>query len=319
MNPVIKSFLLNKLDGAVEYKDGIKAKCFFHSEVTPSFFVYYSSEVNEWFYNCFGCNSSDRRKSGSLYKLIRLLNGPLQNIQKPKYAPVRKSEEKEEVAYYDDITVGMGSDYQFYRGRGVSDVISDLFRFKVVYGPEPAAVMPVYTHHRYVGYVKRYLNPGMKYKYELQSGCDFSKALWGYDRCDKSKPTIVTEGILDAACWWSEGIQAVALIGKKWGHKLDLIKTLENVYYLPDNGDPESFQTFRELQKEHRGWVIFIPRKFKDSSEYKSAGGSLKKLLLTFYPTLDSVLTHPEYLNSSTVVVTVPTLAECSATLNGLQ
>lgn len=156
------------------------------------------------------------------------------------------------------------------------------FKFKMVYGDYPAAVMPVYTDHRYVGFVKRFLAPEKnRSKYQLQKGSDFTSALWAFDDCNPLKTTIVTEGIIDAACWWTRGYQAVALVtGKQWRHKTKYLSKLTCPLYVPDNGDPHSLDTFYNIHKQFPGALCFIPRRYKDTSDFVTSGGQLDSLIL---------------------------------------
>lgn len=272
MNDYVYQFLLEKLDSANPYREGIKACCPFHGEDTPSFFVFHadSSRATGWFFKCHGC-----RKSGSLYYLLQRLNGPVDQIVKPVYdgSFSRRDDDEDTVPYLPDITKGMTVDFSYYMARGISAEVCAKFGFKAV-PLEPSIVMPVYTRYRYRGYVKRSLDPFITYRYMLQIGGVFDDALWGWDAINKDEPVIVTEGIIDAACWWTAGYQAVALItGKKWEGKLHLLSQLKQPYYVPDNGDGDSFDSFLRLHIKNPGRMIFIPPEYKDTSDVIASQG----------------------------------------------
>lgn len=274
----IQNFLLSRLKKISPYKSGYRAICPFHYEDTPSFFVFKSDRDSGWYYKCFGC---DTHASGTLYNLLKRLDGPFYTIPQPKVIHGHRADKQAEIeAFTPDITDSFYTNFDYYVSRGISIEVATRFRFKVVFGEYPAAVMPVYTRYKYVGYVKRFTDPNTKQRYQLQPGCDFSKALWAFDEINPQLPTIVTEGIIDAACWWTQGVQAVALVtGKKWESKLNLLQTLKTPIYTPDNGDINSLTSFRSLHLAHHGRYLFIPRRFKDTSEFVTSGGDLKTLL----------------------------------------
>jgi hypothetical protein len=260
----VYKFLNSKLDSVRDYKGGLKSCCPFHDERTGSFFVYYYDKYNNWFYKCFGCDAK-----GSLHNLMYRMKGPIEFVLKPIFSGVWEDPEEDQFKpQMADYTKGMLDDFEYLNFRGVSSDVCKLFGFKLAL-EQPAIVFPVYFEHSFRGAMRRYLNPDIKYRYEIDSSADFDDALWGYDVIDPEIPTIVTEGIIDAACWISNGIPAVALMGKKWRGKTEALKALSYPIFVPDNYDDGSIDMCLSLLMGcRRGTVAYIPPGYKDTSQW---------------------------------------------------
>lgn len=234
--------------------------CPFHDEKTPSMHI---NEVDNgvWVFYCFGCN-----EYGTINKLLNKIGSdhflaPIGTHNNGKLIiPFNPMEH-----FRLDFTKGFSFYYNYYRSRGITKNICDKFSLKFDFYYN-RAVMPVYTHNKFMGAIFRNLNPD-EIKYSIQDDMKTSIALWGYDKLDKNKKVYITEGIIDAACFWSQGLQAVALIGKNWKEKAYLLKGM-HVVCVPDNSDPQSFKTFEGLRRELDGEFCFVPRGYKDVSEY---------------------------------------------------
>lgn len=263
MNTTVKSTLLNKLHKASEYKDGIKATCPFHDEVTPSFFIFY--KWNKWLFKCHGCG-----KSGTLEYLLFRLKLP-SSMSKMEFH--QNDTESYETLYKLDYTIGFPRIYDYFNTRGINNETCKVFGFCFDIST-PSAVMPVYFNSRFKGTIRRNLNPNNKIRYIIEKNMDIGRTLWGYDYVSRDKPVVLTEGIIDAAVLWSYNIQAIALIGKTYEHKLGHLKTLNSPLLLPDNGDKASFDNFLNLQK-HMPYATFLllPPDVKDISEFYQKKG----------------------------------------------
>lgn len=247
--------LLIKLKGALWYKGSIKACCLFHDEITPSMFI--SQGEDAWFYYCFGCN-----KGGHINHIFKILKIDFLFPEKPKHQLKKKTEFI--IPIKQDETLGFPDIYEYFIFRGVSKEICKKFKFKFSLD-ENAAIMPVYTNRIYMGYIARYLTGKIRYK--ISSGMVVKRSLWAFDAVDKTKPTYVVEGIIDAAILWSHGKQAIALLGKQWKEKLDLLEVLEQPIFLPDNFDVDSHRIFMEMKRKIGGRIIYLPPKYKDIGE----------------------------------------------------
>lgn len=250
--------LFLKLRGALWYKGSIKACCLFHDEVTPSMFI--SEKEDAWFYYCFGCN-----KGGHLNHIFRLLKIDFLFPEKPKQ---KKQGPKEFIIpIRQDETLGFPPIYDYFISRGVSREICEKFKFKFSFD-ENAAIMPVYTNRIYMGYIARYLTGPVRYK--ISPGMIVKRALWAFDAVDRTKPTYVVEGIIDAAILWSHGKQAVALLGKQWKDKIDFLESLEAPIFLPDNFDADSHKIFMDMKRKMGGKIVYLPPTIKDIGEVHS-------------------------------------------------
>lgn len=277
MHTQVEDFVLTSLSKAAHWKSEIRACCPYHTEDTPSFFLFPGDDEFYWF-KCFGCG-----KAGSLYGLVKHLGGTflLHLIKKPAYDPEksRKKEESNGDSYRVDGTVGWPALYDYYNSRGIPDQICRRFRFRHdLYAHR--AVMPIYTGRRYKGYIARNLDPGLP-RYYIESGINLRQAVWAYDELDFKQPTIITEGQIDGATWWTVGYQAVALLGKNWQTKLDLLKRLEKPICVPDN-EATSLDTFHELARVLCGQLVYVPHQFKDTNEAFLKGVHLPGLLYDF-------------------------------------
>lgn len=270
MDKEIHKFLLANLSDAQPYREGLKSRCPFHSENTGSFFIYFadSKGYSGWFFKCHGCDVA-----GRLQTLLKKLSAPAMFVEFMRKTNAIRTvgPVTEDVEYKPDNTIGYLEDYTYFQQRGVCDEISKRFSFKMDFRG-PAAIFPVLFNHKYCGFLRRNLDPTLP-KYIFADDLRADTSLWGFDdACSvggtNGKPVLITEGILDAACWWSIGIPAVALLGNKWKNKLDSLRKLSRPYCLPDNGDPNSLKTFYELSIALCCPMYFIPPEFKDTSEW---------------------------------------------------
>lgn len=259
----VYEFILDRLSFAKDYKGGILACCPFHNENTPSFFVYFDSKhKQQWWYKCHGCELS-----GSLNTLLRRLHGhQFVKTEREIISEYKNDDGVVETVQLFDDTMGYPEDFRFYNQRGIASRVAKMFGFRFdLYGP--AAIMPIYTNEQYLGYVRRNLDPTMP-RYHLSAGMDLSKVLWGLDAVDTSLPVYITEGIIDAACIWSYGKQAVSLVVKgSYEHKLELLELLKYPRIVPDN-DKVGLSTANELAVRLGAPMVFIPAGYKDVSEY---------------------------------------------------
>lgn len=258
----VVALLVSKLHG-VRWKGGqLKACCPFHDEATPSFTMGESPEGICLFY-CFGCG-----RGGTINSVCWKLgiNYRVQIQQKARVAP--KPDEEEPFELYKVCTVeGFPAIYDYYLSRGISEEICLKFNFRFDLH-QNTAILPVTTNNFYLGYIRRHLDPSSSVRYEIQRGMPISRALWGFDFLDLKQPTYIMEGIIDAAIFWSQGLQAVALCNKTWTHKTSLLQQLEDPIVVPDNYDPKSLETFNEIRKKIGGRIEFIPLPYKDAGEY---------------------------------------------------
>ena len=254
-------YLLHKLPLCTIYKEGTKSSCVYHSDKTPSLFVYFDAKHHfQYWFKCHGCG-----ETGSLNKLLKKLHGYHLLRDEVKFIPQNK---KTFTKYEIDITLGFPRFYTYFRERGIIDTISKRFGFCMDFY-HPGAVMPVYTDGLYKGYVRRNLNPTLP-KYYISSGMDVANVIWGLDDVDESLPVYVTEGIIDAACLWSAGYQAVALISKESSkNKYFRLRKLCKPIFIPDN-DKSGLRTASEFVRELGADVYFIPKEYKDVSEWRT-------------------------------------------------
>jgi DNA primase len=256
------NFLLARLPQSRPYQGGVKSSCVYHSDRTPSFFVYYDHKwKKQWWFKCQGCG-----ETGSLNKLLKKLQA--HHLLLPETRFIRPDKEEDFPIYKLDVTIGFHRYYEYFRERGVSDSVSERFGFCMDFYA-PGAVMPVYTDGRYHGYVMRNLDDRLP-KYHISAGMDVSKVIWGLDDVNESETVYVTEGIIDAACLWSAGYQAVALISKEsFKSKYHRLQGFCNTVLVPDN-DKSGLATARELAREIGASIEFVPHEFKDVSEWRT-------------------------------------------------
>jgi len=259
----IKADLLNRLHDAREYRDGIKACCPYHDERTPSFYVSYYEKAGGIIGKCFGCG-----KAVSLNGLLIYLRSTLRHVIDPtiqRHAPQRESES----VYRLDETVGYAMDEYPFAQRGIAGNVVQRFGFRVDYYT-PALVFPVYYQYAYRGWIKRLLDPEAPFKYKIETSLPVLDIVWGYeDAIDSESDTVyVTEGIIDAACLWSTGRAAIALLGKH-PHKLKSLglPSAKQWCLLPDNGDDKSLQSFLDTSRDLCAQIAFLPPEFKDVSD----------------------------------------------------
>lgn len=267
----VERYLMYSLKSPRFYRGEIKACCPFHDEDTPSFFVYDSSD--QFFYHCFGCGAK-----GTLGRLLRHQNQYeiAQLLPADKVYRKEKPDDPQEV-FRLDSTRGFADVYDYFQSRGLSADFCKEWGFKMDL-LSPAAIMPVYTRHRYKGFIARSLHPAHTVRYYIEPNMDIASSLWGFDRLDAAKPVYITEGIIDAATMWMEGRQAVALCGKRWEGKADLLKPFECVC-IPDNGDIQSMRLFTDLANYVGGRVLRLPYQYKDVNEYALAGDDFDEFL----------------------------------------
>lgn len=268
----VEAKILSRLEKARYYKESIKACCPFHHEKTPSFTV--GEKDGVILFHCFGCG-----ESGTINKLLRHLDIDF----RINYASKKSTFLYEVVDKTPSVRRDLSASYSFFDDyflyRGISKSIIKKFNFRFRFH-NPAAVLPVYTKKLFKGFIYRNLTPGMT-KYEIQEDMAIKESLWGFDACDKTRPTVITEGIIDAAVLWSHGIQSVALIGKNWQDKLDLIKEFKKLYCMYDNGDIHSFNSFDRLRRSVCGSFFLVPPRYKDIGEMAQENPSeLKNYLL---------------------------------------
>lgn len=236
--------------------------CPWHDETVPSFFVFFYHKQQAWFYKCHSCG-----KSGSLdYFLSKkgLVNHF--SFYKPESVINQISEDYK----------GFWKDYDYAISRGISKEVCERYDFRFLFSPL-ALVMPIYDLGKYQGKVCRLIdNP--KIRYQLDPSIQVSKTFWGWDVINKNDPVYVTEGIIDAACFITEGKQSIALLGKNYREKLDRLRTLSYPIYVPDNGDPRSFKLMLDLAIETNGTCHFIDPKYKDKSDEVTRNESLQFL-----------------------------------------
>ena len=259
--PEVVTHLFSTLDSPSFYRGDIKACCPYHDESTPSMFVYEKDEQFRFY--CFGCNAS-----GSVRKLIKKLKGHHLLDLVPEDQPhVRRTDKSEIVETYRlDSTRGFAPVSYYFQARGLSEEFCNAWGFKMdLY--TPAGVMPVYTRHKYKGYIARSIDPRCKIRYYIEPNMDIARSIWGLDKLDPSRKVFVVEGIIDAASIWMAGGQAVALLGKKWHTKIDLLQNY-NLICVPDNGDAKSIETFQELTLQTSGMTAFVPYQYKDVNQF---------------------------------------------------
>lgn len=261
----INLFLMQKLEKPRPYKSGIKACCPFHQEDTPSFFVFYSDKFYGWFWKCHGC--PPEKSSGSLHNLLYRLSGPIELAVRPEFQSRTRYEEPVS-RHLPDSTLGLPDIVDYYVTRGISEEIAKRFKFKQIMGEQPAAVMPIYFDKQYRGHVRRYLDPRIPYRYEMESLANLTDVIWGWDYINTEETVVITEGIIDAAVFWTHGIQAVALVtGKKWSGK-EYLHHLTDPICVPDNGDQHSVDSFFQMALKLGGRLAFIPPEYKDASDF---------------------------------------------------
>lgn len=264
----VKSFILRTFDQVQPYKEGFKLCCPFHSEVTPSLFIYYWDKKAHWFYKCHGCGDS-----GTIRSFLYKTKGPFETVHIFFPLPgIKTADVLESVgSNLMDITSTLADDYTYFKYRGIDSIISRFFKFKHSYSPE-MAVMPIYMDWEYKGSVSRLIDPQMNYKYYIQPGTPIDKILWGLDLAkemqQKYKTDIfITEGIIDAACLWSIGLPAVAFCGSPKDSNSKKLLQFKNKIWIPDNDKSKSIETFSELSKKYGGNLFFLPPYYKDVSE----------------------------------------------------
>lgn len=251
--------LFNKLSKARWYRDSIKACCPFHDEDTPSFGINEMPDGRIGFY-CFGCG-----EGGIINRIFRELNIDYYIKYDTEFLPKKLAEKISPYDRYRVNTLGFPKIYDYYLSRGISEDICNKFDFRFDLG-DNCAVMPVYTKRRYLGWIKRHTRGEIRY--EIEIGMPVGHALWGYDQVDPEKETFIMEGIIDAAIFWSQGHQAIALCNKTYKHKIPLLRELRKPVMVPDNYDPLSLETFNDLRKEIGGILEYIPLPAKDAGEY---------------------------------------------------
>jgi len=110
-------------------------------------------------------------------------------------------------------------------------------------------------------------------------------SLYGINKVQKEKTVLITEGLTDCLCAWSQGIPAVTSTGgaisfqKEWK---DLLCDKEIIILL-DADEAGGKGTARILNILPNAKVVFLPEKkgCKDVSDFIFHGGDLQKLLQT--------------------------------------
>lgn len=258
----VLDYLLSRLPLAKPYQTGVKSSCVYHADRTPSFFVYFDyKHKQQWWFKCHGCG-----ETGSVNKLLKKLQAHHLLLPEAKYIHESK---RQAMVHKVDTTIGFHRNYEYFRSRGITDDISKRFGFCMDYYT-PGAVMPIYTDGRYQGYIRRNLDTSMP-KYHISPGTDISNVIWGLDDVDESEPVYVTEGPIDAACLWSAGYQAVALVSKEsFKSKYHRLQRFCNTVLVPDN-DRAGLATAKQLAREIGASIEFVPRQFKDVSEWRTS------------------------------------------------
>lgn len=262
MEQHIVTELFKKLDRPRWYRDQIKACCPFHDERTPSFSVGEVDGVPLFF--CFGCG-----ESGTINRLLAHI-GSQYRVKLPEIKHRREQKEPDTKSIYRfDYTQYWPIYNDYFYERGISEDICAKFNFRFNFDGN-SAIMPVYTESYFKGYIGRNLDPQLP-RYYISDDMNIKRSIWGYDEIDFNKEVFIFEGIIDAATAWSNGQQAIALLGKAWKTKLDLLRELKKPVMVPDN-DKVSFESFRELRATIGGLFHFVPPKFKDYNEWYLSG-----------------------------------------------
>jgi len=243
----------------------VQACCPFHSERTPSFFIFNSENPNYkgWFFKCHGCG-----ESGTLNRLLKRF-GYHKQLDTHYKTPTRDARPVE-TPFKFDTSVGYPKYYDYFQSRGVSNIVVDLFGFRFDFAI-PAAVLPVYTDFTYYGFIRRALDSSYP-KYIIESGMDISHCLFGFDNCDPKNHTFVVEGIIDAACLWSQGKQAVAIIGTKFEPKINHLAKLEKITYIPDNDSSGLITAQKFIKTFPHANIKLLPARLKDISDAVVSG-----------------------------------------------
>lgn len=289
LEPQIEAYLSARLPGYTPYREGFKAQCLWHDEKTPSMFVYFDTKHDlGWWMKCQGCG-----ESGSINKLLKRVGA--HHLLVTETRKIKVVRDKVEV-YRFDFTKSLPRHYWYFRQRGITDAVSERFGFCFDYSV-PGGVMPLYCDHIYRGFIRRNLDP-REPRYHISRGVDISESMWGFDAAHESnsKTIFITEGIIDAACLWSAGYAAIALLGKNWEAKVDLLRNL--VYAQPDrllvcvpDNDTVGLRNFKALAKRLPARLYTLPTQFKDVSDWATAAPS------DFYRTIKKTLglSRPEH------------------------
>lgn len=256
----ILEFLSKELDKCSEYREGIVACCPFHDELTPSFFVFLYDDV--FFFKCQGCE-----KSGTLHFLLKYLKGYSLLPYLPKLKQIERVDKPATVEspFRCDTSIGFPKYWGYFNDRGISDETCSKFGFVFDFR-RVMAIMPVYTEHQYKGYIGRLINP-VNIKYYIESGMDKGRSLFAFDEAVNHDGVFIVEGQIDAATLWESGRPAVALLGKSYKSKLDLLKQLKDPIIIPDN-EPQSIDHFYGLSRKLGCNQFHLPSNFKDVNDF---------------------------------------------------
>lgn len=261
----VVGYLKSKISTLRPSGTGLLGLCIYHSERTPSMFIYYDDSYNHmWWFKCQGCG-----KTGPLNMLLKKLKGTQYLLpERKRLKPLQIIKKERRVV---NETLVLPRHYWYFNQRGVSDAICKLFDFRMDY-LYCGAIMPIYFQKTYKGFIRRnFGNDGPKY--HISKYLDISQCFWGYDEAIKHRgQTIyITEGIIDAAVLWSSGFPAIALLGKNYITKLCHLHTSRHKYKLsyciyPDN-DREGLSLAKNLSRDLGASIRFIDSKYKDVSE----------------------------------------------------
>lgn len=249
--------ILQRLHKVNPYQEGYKACCPYHAENTPSFFIFFSHEADDYFFKCHGCG-----ESGHLNKLFHYLQLPhltydTQHVTKNRYNQTVKIFRSDDSSTYPRV-------YEYYYSRGISKTTCRKFnlRYDLL---NHAAIIPVYTSHIYQGKISRFEHSHIRYK--IDSHMDMSQAIFGYDFCDPYAPVFCYEGCIDALSSDTLGFPSIALISKaSWKRKKPLLKYLHKLIYIGDN-DASGLLTSKELLQE--GFYSYtLPLQYKDINDF---------------------------------------------------
>jgi len=282
----------------------LKGICPFHSDKTPSFTVYPTTNS----YNCFGCNASgtvidfvmareNLTPGDALIKLAEkysiTITGVNQEMVKRKKEIVKKERAKVSEFYR-----SVGEIENYVLGRGITKEVAKKFGLGYDKVNHSLTIPVMNTYSEVVGMAERFLEDGHepKYKNSVESEVyQKSKLLYGLDKARKDikEKVYIVEGYFDVMAMHVFGLnETVAYCGQSITDEQskllsNYITASTKIYLIPDKDETgtknirKNIQTLR-LHNKNRISIIDI-HKGKDINDYLLTGQDFKSLKVDPY------------------------------------
>lgn len=233
MEQDILSILLRLGKNPRTYKEYFQVQCLFpdHQDNDPSMYIHRQNG----YFKCYGCG-----RHGSIQKLFNELG---HSLSSPLPVSVITDQWQRTLQEKPAPKTYLPSDTLFtlpYRSYPANFIQATGARFWVDNFGNERIVIPFYQRKILVGYTARALQKDAWPKYRHVNGMPSEQILYPYDAVQSKKPLILVEGPFDALRFWTNGMQALAILGtNNWSafKKRLLIAKLPSIVLIVMDGD----------------------------------------------------------------------------------